>query len=217
VRLRVYPSDLAPGLMLGEGVVLGDDLDLGAWVVIHAGTRVGDRCEIQDGAVLGKRPRLGARSTASRADLPPLEIGAGAVICAGAVVYAGARVAAGAIVGDQAQVRERVSVGEGAVVGRGCGVDNDVSIAAGARIQSNCYLAAHAVVEGLDDPIARTRLEAERALRSAFDRRAVEKRYLALVGGFLDESEAGVTQRAGPGDRAPSTSRRRPPTRADTP
>ena len=147
MRLRVYPSDLAPGLMLGEDVALGDDLELGAWVVIHGGTRVGDRCEIQDGAVLGKRPSLGARSTAPRAELPPLEIGAGAVICAGAVVYAGARVAAGAIVGDQAQVRERVTLGEGAVVGRGCGVDNDVSIAAGARIQSNCYLAAHAVVE----------------------------------------------------------------------
>lgn len=43
------------------------------------------------------------------------------------------------------------------------------------------------------------------------------ERYLELVGGFLDESEEGVTQRAGPGDRAPSTSRRRPPTRADTP
>ncbi|HET9509372.1 MAG TPA: proline iminopeptidase-family hydrolase [Gaiellaceae bacterium] len=43
------------------------------------------------------------------------------------------------------------------------------------------------------------------------------ERYLELVGGFLDASEEGVTQRAGPGDRAPSTSRRRPPTRADTP
>ncbi len=147
MKHSVHPSDLAPGLMLGHDVVLGSDIELGAWVVVHSGTRIGDRCEIQDGVVLGKRPRLGPRSTAARAQLQPLEIEEGAVICAGAVVYAGAGVGAGAIVGDQAQVRERTSLGAGAVVGRGCGVDNDVSIGAGARIQSNCYLAAHAVVE----------------------------------------------------------------------
>jgi acetyltransferase-like isoleucine patch superfamily enzyme len=143
----VHPSDLAPGLMLGHDVVLGTDLALGAWVVVHSGTRIGDRCEVQDGVVLGKRPRLGSRSTSSREDLEPLEIEDGAVICAGAVVYAGASVGPGAIVGDQAQVRERASLGAGTVVGRGCSVDNDVSIGAEARIQSNCYLAAHAVVE----------------------------------------------------------------------
>ena len=75
----VHPSDLAPGLMLGHDVELGDDIELGAWVVIHSGTVVGDGCEIQDGAVLGKRPRLGARSTASREPLEPLRVGAGAV------------------------------------------------------------------------------------------------------------------------------------------
>ena len=34
----VHPSDLAPGLMLGHDVELGEDLELGAWVVIHSGT-----------------------------------------------------------------------------------------------------------------------------------------------------------------------------------
>ena len=147
MKLCVHPSDLAPGLMLGHDVVLGADLVLGAWVVVHSGTRIGDRCEVQDGVVLGKRPRLGARSTASREELQPLAIEDGAVICAGAVVYAGASVGAGAIVGDQAQVRERASLGARTVVGRGCSIDNDVSVASEARIQSNCYLAAHAVVE----------------------------------------------------------------------
>ena len=37
-----------------------------AGVVIHSGTVVGDGCEIQDGAVLGKRPRLGRLSTRQR-------------------------------------------------------------------------------------------------------------------------------------------------------
>ena len=143
----VHPSDLAPGLMLGHDVELGEEIQLGAWVVVHSGTAVGDRCDIQDGAVLGKQPRLGARSSAPREALAPLQLGPEAVVCAGAVVYAGANLGAGTIVGDQAQVRERVTVGAGSVVGRGCGVDNDVTIGTGVRIQSNCYLAAHAVVE----------------------------------------------------------------------
>ena len=38
-------------------------------------------CEIQDGAIVGKSPKLARSSTAARAELPPLEIGAGSVVC----------------------------------------------------------------------------------------------------------------------------------------
>ena len=50
--------------------------------VIYPGTIVGDGCEIQAGAIVGKPPKLARSSTAARAELPPLEIGAGSVICA---------------------------------------------------------------------------------------------------------------------------------------
>ena len=33
------------------------------------------------------------------------------------------------------------------MIGRGCGLDNDVQVGARARVQSNCYLAANAVIE----------------------------------------------------------------------
>ena len=38
MKLCVHPSDLAPGLMLGHDVELGEDLDLGALIVIHSGS-----------------------------------------------------------------------------------------------------------------------------------------------------------------------------------
>ena len=63
-------SDLAPGLVLGDGVQIGDDVRLGAHVVIHPGTVIGDGCEIQDGAVLGKPPKLARHSSASRDPQP---------------------------------------------------------------------------------------------------------------------------------------------------
>jgi acetyltransferase-like isoleucine patch superfamily enzyme len=158
----------APGLVLGADVEAGERLALGAHVVIAGGTRIGQDCTIEDGAVLGKRPRLSPRSSArsesaprdspapdsARPDSPegvatpaPLVVEDGVTVCAGAVVYAGARLAAGVIVGDQAQVRERARIGAGTVVGRGSAVDNDVAIGERVRIQSQVYVAAHSVVE----------------------------------------------------------------------
>ena len=141
------PSELAPGLLLGENVELPDGIELGGNVVIHSGTVLADGVRIQDGAVLGKPLALGPRSTASREAPGGLKVGEGATICAGAVVVAGARIAGGAVVADQAHVRERAEVGEGAVVGRGSAVDNDVTIGARVRIQSNCYITAFSVLE----------------------------------------------------------------------
>jgi acetyltransferase-like isoleucine patch superfamily enzyme len=140
-------SELAPGLVLGRDVQLGSDLELGSGVVIHSGCVVGDGCEVQDGAVLGKRPRLGPRSTAGGGSVQALIVEQGAVTCAGVVVYAGARLGERAIVGDQAQVRERVSVGAESVIGRGSGIENDVTIGAGVRVQSNCYFPARTLIE----------------------------------------------------------------------
>jgi acetyltransferase-like isoleucine patch superfamily enzyme len=141
------PSDRAPGLLLGEGVLLPPTVELGGNVVIHEGTQVGGEVQIQDGAVIGKPLALGARSTAPRETPAPAEIGSGVTVCAGAVVVAGARIAAGALIGDQAYVRERAVVGERTVVGRGSCVDNDVTIGARVRIQTGCYITAYSTIE----------------------------------------------------------------------
>jgi UDP-2-acetamido-3-amino-2,3-dideoxy-glucuronate N-acetyltransferase len=141
------PSDRAPGLLLGEGVELPDDVELGGHVVIHAGTRVGAGARLLDGAVLGKPLALGARSTAPRAPLAPLELGPGVTVGAGAIVMAGTRLAARVVVGDQAHVRERAAIGEEAVIGRGSAVDNDVVIGTRVRVQTGCYLTAFTRVE----------------------------------------------------------------------
>ena len=143
----MQPSDRAPGLVLGEGVVLPESVRLGAHVVIHAGTVLGEGCEIQDGAVLGKPPKLGRRSTAPKEAPPPLVLGEGVAVCCGAVVLAGAQIAADVIIGDQTFVRERSTIGEGTVIGRGTAVDNDVTIGARVRVQTNCYVTAYSLIE----------------------------------------------------------------------
>lgn len=144
---QLRPSERAPGLLLGPGVELPDDVELGGNVVIHAGTRLGPGVRVLDGAVLGKPLVLGAQSRAPRGPLAPLEVGAGATVGAGAVVLAGTRIGARAVIGDQAHVRERAVVGEGSLVGRGSAIDCDVTLGARVRVQTGCYLTAFSTVE----------------------------------------------------------------------
>jgi acetyltransferase-like isoleucine patch superfamily enzyme len=143
----VRPSELGPGLLLGDGVGIGEDVRFGAHVVVHPGTVIGDGCELQDGAIVGKPPKLARSSSAAGRAVDPLELGAGAVVCARAIVFAGARIGAGAILGDQSYVRERAVVGAGSLVGRGSAVDNDVVIGDRVRIQTDVYVTAFSVVE----------------------------------------------------------------------
>jgi acetyltransferase-like isoleucine patch superfamily enzyme len=135
-----------PGPLLGDGVRLGEGVIFGAYVVVHDGTVIGDGCEIADQAVLGRRPRLSPHSGA-QGEVGALELGARACVGAGAVVFAGARVGEEAILGEQSFVRERSSIGAGSVIGRGSVVDNDVTLGARVRVQTNVYLTASTVVE----------------------------------------------------------------------
>jgi acetyltransferase-like isoleucine patch superfamily enzyme len=136
----------APGLLLGEDVQIAEGVSLGAGVIVHAGTTVDAGCVIDDGVLLGKRPRL-ASSSGAHGEVGPLHLAADVTVCSGAVVFAGATLGEGAIVGDQAFVRERSSVGAGSVIGRGSVVDNDVSVGARVRVQTNVYLTAFTIVE----------------------------------------------------------------------
>jgi UDP-3-O-[3-hydroxymyristoyl] glucosamine N-acyltransferase len=133
--------------VIGAGAQVGAGTRVGAHVVIHPGTRIGTGCEIQDGAVLGKPPKLARHSSAPKDAPAPLVIGDGSVICCRAIVFAGATLAENVIVGDQAYVRERATIGEGSVIGRGTAVDNDVVIGARVRVQTDVYVTANSLIE----------------------------------------------------------------------
>lgn len=125
---------------------IGADVVFGANVVVHSGSVIGAGCAIEDNAVLGKRPRL-AGGSGAHGETGALELAERVTVCCGAVVLAGAHVGEGAILGDQSFVRERCSIGPGSVIGRGSVVDNDVSIGARVRVQTNVYLTAYSSIE----------------------------------------------------------------------
>jgi len=137
----------APGLVLSPTASVGEGVIFGAHVVVYDGVVIGDDCVIGDGAVLGKTPRLARRSTAPRGELAALVLEAGVVVGTNAIVFAGSQVGARSIVGDQAFVRERTTIGPETVIGRATGVDNDVSIGARVRIQSQAYVTGYSLIE----------------------------------------------------------------------
>jgi UDP-2-acetamido-3-amino-2,3-dideoxy-glucuronate N-acetyltransferase len=131
---------------VAANVEIGEDVTVGAYVVVHRCTVIGDGARIEDHAVLGKLPHL-ARHSSAGGEIAPLRLGAGVSIGAGAVVFAGATLADDVIVGDQAFVRERTAIGQATVIGRGSAVDNDVRIGARVRVQTGVYLTAFTLVE----------------------------------------------------------------------
>jgi UDP-3-O-[3-hydroxymyristoyl] glucosamine N-acyltransferase len=146
-------ADVADGVVIALGAVvysgarIGARSRIGAGAVVHEGTEVGEECLIEEGAVLGKQPRLRAASSAAGAEIGTLRLEAGVTVCCGAVVYAGASVARGAIIGDQAQVRERSRIGAGSVVGRGSSVDFDAQVGDRVLIQTGVYVTGGSIVE----------------------------------------------------------------------
>jgi acetyltransferase-like isoleucine patch superfamily enzyme len=136
--------------VIARGAHLGAGASVGAHTVIHEGVIVGDGCVVEDHVVLGKQPRLARGSSAASAagtEHQPLRLGARVTVCAGAVVFAGASIDDEAILGDQSYVRERASVGARTVIGRGSVLDNDASIGARVKVQTNVYVTAFSVVE----------------------------------------------------------------------
>ena len=120
---------------------------LGRNVVVYEPVVFGAGCSVDDGAILGRAPRLAESSSAGRADLGPTVLEDGSVVCAGAIVFAGSRICERAIVGDQAHVRERAILGPDSVLGRGSALGSGVKIGARVRIQTNVWLTSFTVVE----------------------------------------------------------------------
>jgi acetyltransferase-like isoleucine patch superfamily enzyme len=143
----LIPSDRAPGLLIGAGVELPDSIELGAHVVIHPGVEIAAGCAIEDGAVVGKPPRLSPHSRSPRRATGPTVLEAGTIVAAGAVVLAGVRLGARTVVAVNAFVRERTAVGPDSLIGSAVVVGCDVELGARVKIQSTSVVVSGSLAE----------------------------------------------------------------------
>jgi acetyltransferase-like isoleucine patch superfamily enzyme len=152
----LQPSDLAPGLLLGEGVRIGEGVLIGGHVVIHAGVeigdgaRIGDHAQIRDGARVGPGATVGSLSS----------IDPGVVIGARASVQARCYLSAGTVVEEDVFIGPGVTLAndntmdrhapemelEGPLLRRACRVGAGVVVCPAIEIGEEAFVAAGAVV-----------------------------------------------------------------------
>lgn len=152
----LQPSDLAPGLLLGEGVKIGRDVLIGGNVVIHAGVtigdgaRVGDHAQIRDGAGVGAAATVGSLSSVD----PGVQIGARASVQARCYLSAGTVVEEDVFIGpgvtlanDNTMDRHAPEMElEGPLLRRACRVGAGVVVCPAIEIGEEAFVAAGAVV-----------------------------------------------------------------------
>lgn len=144
---KLVPAPHALGLVLGEDVELPADVDIGVNVVVHPGVRLGAGCVLEDGAVVGKPPRVSSTSRNRQAVVRETVLGDGVVVSAGAVVLAGTTIGFKTIIAVHAFVRERTRVGSESLVGSGAVVGCDVEAGARMKLQTGAILVSGSMAE----------------------------------------------------------------------
>ncbi|MCL2818256.1 MAG: acetyltransferase [Actinomycetia bacterium] len=132
---------------IAQGAQIADDAVIGNNVTIYPDVIIGAGCTIADCAVLGKKPKLAASSTADTSGLTPLKLGDRCSVGAHTVLMAGTTFGDGCVVGDNAGVREKCTIGDDVVIGRSVTVENGTSIGSRTRIQSGAYITAYVTIE----------------------------------------------------------------------
>jgi acetyltransferase-like isoleucine patch superfamily enzyme len=152
----LLPSDLAPGLLIGDKVEIGGGALLGGHVVIHAGVeigpraRIGDHAQIRGGAVIGAGSTVGSYVSID----PDVVIGERVSIQTRCYITGGTRIEDDVFVGPGVTLTNDNSMNrhgpefdfEGPLLRRACRVGGGATICPGVEIGEEAFVAAGAVV-----------------------------------------------------------------------
>jgi acetyltransferase-like isoleucine patch superfamily enzyme len=154
--MGLQASDLAPGLLLGPDVKIGEGVLLGGHLVIHAGVEIGDGARIGDHAQLRDRARIGPGTTIGSYSCVDPDVVVGARVSVQTRCY----ITAGTVVEDDVFVGPGVTLTndntmnrhgpekefEGPILRRACRVGGGSTICPGVEIGEEAFVAAGAVV-----------------------------------------------------------------------
>jgi acetyltransferase-like isoleucine patch superfamily enzyme len=154
--VNLQASDLAPGLLLGPEVKIGEGVLIGGHVVIHAGVEIGDGARIGDHAQIRDRARIGPGTTIGSYSCVDPNVTVGARVSVQTRCY----ITGGTVVEDDVFVGPGVTLTndntmnrhgpekefEGPVLRRACRVGGGSTICPGVEIGEEAFVAAGAVV-----------------------------------------------------------------------
>jgi acetyltransferase-like isoleucine patch superfamily enzyme len=141
-----------PADMLGtvRPIVLGEGCTVGAFAVLHGGTRLAAGVRVEEHVIIGQ-PEYGyaVRNVYPGAGEPTV-IGEQVILRSGAIVYAGVTIGAAATIGHHTLLRTNVRVGEGSQLGHNLTIERGTRIGAGVRMSPGTHLtAATEVADGV--------------------------------------------------------------------
>jgi UDP-2-acetamido-3-amino-2,3-dideoxy-glucuronate N-acetyltransferase len=140
-------TELGPFVVLHHNVRIGSNCHIGSHVVIHEGTEIGNDVRIDDQTVIGKEPMRAKRSIfQDEDDLPVATIGDQCLIGAQVVIYRGCSLARNVLVADGAAIREEVFVGEYTIVGRSVTIENKSNVGKKCKLETGSYITAYSNV-----------------------------------------------------------------------
>jgi acetyltransferase-like isoleucine patch superfamily enzyme len=152
---RVHPTvAFLPADVLGtlRPIVLGGDVTVGAYAVLHGGVTIGDHGYIGHHTILGE-PEFGYAVRERHHGVGGCTIlGTGVVIRAGAIVYAGTTIGDDTTIGHHTLLRTAVSVGAGSQLAANLTVERGVRIGSGDKYWVSRLTEAAAFVVFLRDP-----------------------------------------------------------------
>jgi len=135
-------------VVIEDDVVIGDNCIIGHNVVIRKGSLIDCNVRIDENTVIGKQPMRAVNSIFKDEDeLPPSKIGEGCLIGAGVIVYCGCEIGEKTLIADTAVVRENVKIGSKTIIGRGATIENFCNVGSNCKIQTSVYLTAYSEVE----------------------------------------------------------------------
>ncbi len=149
-------SDLAPGLLLGDDVVIGEGVLLGGHAIIHsgvrigAGARIGDHAQVRDGATIGAGSTIGSFTSVD----PGVAIGARVSVQTRCYLTGGSVIEDDVFIGpgvtltnDDTMDRHPPRSGfAGPLLRRACRIGGGVVICPGVEVGEEAFVAAGAVV-----------------------------------------------------------------------
>jgi acetyltransferase-like isoleucine patch superfamily enzyme len=152
----LLPSDLAPGLLLGDLVQIGAGARLGGHVVLHAGAEIGkgaligDHAQVREGARVGDGATIGSFTSVD----PDVVVGRRASIQTRCYLARGSIIEEDAFLGPGVTIANDDTMGrhppgeqlDGARLRRGCRIGAGVVICPGVEVGEEAFVAAGAVV-----------------------------------------------------------------------
>jgi acetyltransferase-like isoleucine patch superfamily enzyme len=153
---KLLPCDLAPGLLIGDKVEIGEGVLIGGHVIIHSGARigsgarVGDHAQVRDGAVIGAGSTVGSYVSVD----PGVEIGERVSIQTRCYITGGTRIENDVFVGPGVTLTNDNTMNrhgpefefEGPLLRRACRVGGGATVCPGIEIGEEAFVAAGAVV-----------------------------------------------------------------------